>query len=391
MQAKKIAIISAAPIPNQVSVWRALAKQPGIHPKVFYASRNRMLPSDPMSAFSTTDNWDIDLFSGYEYELLRNNPQPEINWRYRYSCSSIHYKLDEGDFDALLMVGKEYVYYLQAFHTARRQKIPVLFMGDTPPQKKHLIESVLAFAHRRAFYKRVAAFLIGGKDQYHYYSSYGIQRERMFWAPCCVDNDYFQSQANKHLPNKDAIRKKLGFPSTTKIIAFSGRFARIKRPMDLLHAFEQIASKGDFGLLFVGDGELKASCELFAKNARQKNTRFVGFKNMSELGEIYAAADCLVLPSEHGETWGLVLNEVMNFGLPVVASDQVGAAQDLILPDENGYIYPMGDIDALAHSILRVFEDDQKAMGARSKEIVSEYSVETRVKGILRALEYVTA
>ncbi len=76
-----------------------------------------------------------------------------------------------------------------------------------------------------------------------------------------------------------------------------------------------------------------------------------GFQNQRRIAATYAAADALVLPSTSGETWGLVVNEAMACGLPVIVSDQVGCAPDLVLEDETGFTYPCGDVAALAERV----------------------------------------
>ncbi|WP_425507198.1 glycosyltransferase family 4 protein [Thermomonas carbonis] len=80
---------------------------------------------------------------------------------------------------------------------------------------------------------------------------------------------------------------------------------------------------------------------------------FAGFLNQSEITAAYAAADCLVLPSDHGETWGLVVNEAMACGLPALVSDQVGCAVDLIVAGHTGDVFPCGDVAALSAMLAR--------------------------------------
>jgi len=103
---------------------------------------------------------------------------------------------------------------------------------------------------------------------------------------------------------------------------------------------------------------------------------FMGFQNRTDIGKFYTLADFLVLPSQR-ETWGLVINEALCFSLPVIVSDQVGAGQDLVIPEENGYIFPVGDIPALARSISNLCEmpdEDRRVMGEKSHTLVKEWS-----------------
>ncbi|HPA96824.1 MAG TPA: glycosyltransferase family 4 protein, partial [Thermoanaerobaculia bacterium] len=115
--------------------------------------------------------------------------------------------------------------------------------------------------------------------------------------------------------------------------------------------------------------------------------------NQSRIAEAYAAADCLVLPSDRGETWGLVVNEAMVCGLPAVTSDQVGCAPDLIRAGETGWSYPCGDVAALASLLRRVAGDPgrSRTMGAAARELVrTRYGVADAVEGTLAALRFVT-
>src|SRR3990172_7079616 len=88
-----------------------------------------------------------------------------------------------------------------------------------------------------------------------------------------------------------------------------------------------------------------------------RGVRIAGFLNQSELPAAYAAADVFVLPSAFHETWGLVVNEAMNFDLPVVVSDKVGCGADLIEPGRNGFIVPHDDTAQLAEAIGRLVGD----------------------------------
>lgn len=388
---RRLAVVSFGPVPNQVPVWRELANRPDLAVKVFYATKERFIHSDRQQAFTNTDPWDIDLLSGYDHEVLRNRSKPWLNWRFRYSCPDIAHHLQQGilrePFDALVLIGKEFSFYWQSLRAATKYAIPVLYMADTPPDKTQRAKRALAHIHRRQFYGKMSAFLIGSRDQYDYYKRFGIPTSSMFWAPVCVDNDHFQRQAKRLQAQRADLRRSLGFDSKTRVVTFVGRFSPDKRPMDLLKAYQVLEDRGDYGLLFVGDGAMLTECRAYANHAGLENVRFVGFKNLSEISEMYAAADCLVIPSTH-ETWGLVVNEAMNFSLPVIASTAVGAAPDLVLSGKTGFQFPVGNTSALAKRIARVFQDPhQRAlMAIGSRELISEYSVHARVEGILQAL-----
>src|SRR5208283_2452823 len=117
---------------------------------------------------------------------------------------------------------------------------------------------------------------------------------------------------------------------------------------------------------FAGDGEERTNLEHRARALKWDSIRFIGFRNQSELPALYDLSDVFVLPSEH-EPWGLVINEVMNAGKPVVVSDRVGAGPDLVEDGVNGFVFPARDVAALANRLQRMIDnpEDRAAMGAR--------------------------
>jgi len=161
-----------------------------------------------------------------------------------------------------------------------------------------------------------------------------------------------------------------------------------KRPMDLLQAFHKGAPDNAW-LVFVGDGPERRAMEEYLQRYNLKRVIIVGFKNRSEISEYYAIADMLVVPSDYDRS-PKVINEAMNFGIPIIASDKVGTVGDLVKPGENGLVFPCGDIDALANHIKRLCTDAnlREKMGACALQTVSEWNFDKQVEGVLAALEY---
>jgi glycosyltransferase involved in cell wall biosynthesis len=115
---------------------------------------------------------------------------------------------------------------------------------------------------------------------------------------------------------------------------------------------------------------------------------FLGFRNQTEIARAYRLADCLVLPSDSGETWGLVVNEALSVGLPCIVSDQVGCGPDLIEEGKTGYISRFGDVAALSGTIKRLRE--QKGAGhdfaPACRQKAAAYSFRTATAGLERAV-----
>ena len=140
-------------------------------------------------------------------------------------------------------------------------------------------------------------------------------------------------------------------------------------------------------LVFIGDGPLRPSLEAAAP---RDGVHFVGFVNQADLPRHYAMCDVLALPSVF-EPRGLVVNEAMACGLPVVASDRIGAVGDLVRDGENGLVFPAGDAAALADRLDRIVGDDalRARMAARSREIIAGWSFDAEVEGVRKMLAWV--
>ena len=157
------------------------------------------------------------------------------------------------------------------------------------------------------------------------------------------------------------MRAKWAIPPDAFCALFVGKLIGKKRPLDFVAAAGRLVGEKPIHLLFVGSGELdpavREECTVAydaglvaATRSRQMRpaASFAGFLNQSEIAAAYVAADVLVLPSEATETWGLVTNEAMACGLPVIVSDACGCSDDLVVPHRPDLCFPVGDIDALA-------------------------------------------
>ncbi|HEV3116334.1 MAG TPA: glycosyltransferase, partial [Gemmataceae bacterium] len=150
-------------------------------------------------------------------------------------------------------------------------------------------------------------------------------------------------------------------------------------------------------LLFVGSGELggqlRTACDVVhdAENvgvapAAPRSSRplasFAGFMNQTEISRAYVAADCLVLASDHGETWGLVVNEALASGLPCVVSSACGCAEDMVPPTEETRTYPTGNVEKLA-SVLQSVHKGPRLPG-NAGDILSHHDFRVTVDTVSR-------
>ncbi|HEV2734926.1 MAG TPA: glycosyltransferase family 4 protein, partial [Longimicrobiaceae bacterium] len=241
-------------------------------------------------------------------------------------------------------------------------------------------------------FRRVSGFLAIGRQNADFYREYGVPDERVFLAPYAVDNDAFFASAAEQLPRREELRRGLGIPAGAPVILFSGKLIDVKRPMDLLRAYLRVRAEVPAALVFMGDGPLRPELEAFCREHALEDVHFAGFRNQSELGRFFAVADVFCLPSIY-EPWGLVVNEAMCFGLPVVASDMVGSTGDLVLEGENGFTFRAGDVDALAGRLRAVLGDAElrRRMGARSRELIAGWGYAEDVAAVRACLRHVAA
>jgi glycosyltransferase involved in cell wall biosynthesis len=179
------------------------------------------------------------------------------------------------------------------------------------------------------------------------------------------------------------------------VFASSAKPIARKRPFDLVDAVALLRRRGiDARAVFIGDGEERAAIIARAAAAGIGDaTSITGFVNQAELPAWYAAADALVLPSDSRETWGLVVNEAMAAGVPVVVSDAAGCSVDLVREGENGYTYPCGDVPALADrlaAIATLDHDRRLALGSESRRIVARFGIDVAATATASAVDAVT-
>jgi glycosyltransferase involved in cell wall biosynthesis len=387
----RLAYLVSHPIQYQVPLLQRLARHPDIALHVYYMTDQGVRPSrDP--EFGVPVQWDAPLLDGYAWTLLPNRSWcPQADHPFRFIHPSIAGALRRERYDALIVHGYAHVTEWLAAWGARRTGTPLLLRGESnllgrrPPW--------IAAAKRialGALLRRVNGALAIGTLNHQFYRAYGVPEDRIFFVPYAVDNARFEAEAERWRASRGALRDELRVPPDLPVVLYVGKLIPRKRPLDLLEAYAQVAPDHPAALIFLGEGAERPRLEAAAAGHRLSHVAITGFVNLSGIGRYYAAADVLVLPSSH-EPWGLVLNEAMCFGLPVIASDAVGAALDLVHVNENGFIYPVGDVAALASALRRLLADPatRAEMGGRSREIVSRFSYEADIDGILQALRRV--
>lgn len=365
---RRLLYLVSHPIQYQAPLLRRIAGDPDIELSVIFAddfSASAYLDA----GFGVEVAWDVPLREGYENACL---DQVDLAERL-------------GACDALWLHGWQGPAMRRALKLAQGLDRPVLMRGENwsgampdgwGPRK------LVKRRYLDHIFRRCAAFLAIGQANRAYYLDHGVPEARIFSMPYAVDNAFFRTRAEA--ADISALRRSLGLAEGVGVVLFAGKLTRRKRPDLLLDAWAraQWAGGNRPALLFVGDGELRTELEAKAP----AGVHFTGFRNQTELPAFHGLADLFVLPSER-EPWGLAVNEAMACATGVIATDQCGAAFDLI-DDTTGRVVPAGDVDALA----RVLPDalaDARALGAGAARRIASWDFEADLVGLKAGLEAV--
>jgi glycosyltransferase involved in cell wall biosynthesis len=343
-----LAILASHPVQYYAPFFRAIAQR--FETTVFYA--HRATPAQQAAAgFGTAFDWDVDLLAGYRSLFLRNVARdPGAHHFAGCDTPEIGRRLSMARFDALLVMGWHLKSFWQGVLAAKRGGIAVLARGDS---QLGAARSRATLAAKSAIYPLMlrafdAALYVGQRNR-AYYEHYRFPAGRLFASPHCVDTERFARDATSTA--RHALRARLGMAPDDRAALFAGRLVAFKRPADLIDAAAIVRGVGlPLHVVIAGSGPLEAVIRARAEALRVP-LHVLGFQNQTLMPAAYAAADALVLPSSERETWGLVCNEALASGTPIIVSSAVGCAPDLASDENVGRIYPCGDARALAKAL----------------------------------------
>jgi len=384
---KRVVFVTSHPIQYQVPVFRQLAEMQDIDFSVLFA----MLPSAKAqgTGFGVDFEWDVPLLEGFEYKVLENiSKDPSVANFSGCDTPGVFKQLKVLKPDAVIVNGWVVKTCLQTLWACKRLGIPCLVRGEANnlrkrPAWKRLLQRILV--------NQYSACLYIGEENRLFYRSHGVSEKKLFPSRYCVENERFEQAERLVSDQVNSLRGKWNIPDDATCYLYCGKFEHKKHPLELLSAFQKVcASAKNLHLLMVGDGELRVRCEAYAVQHELPVT-FTGFLNQSEIVQAYVASDCLVLPSDAGETWGLVVNEAMACGLPAIVSDLAGCAPDLVVSGQTGQVFSFGGWDGLSELMIALGKDKTSVsiLGANARARVQSYSPEAAAKGIASAVRAV--
>lgn len=212
-----------------------------------------------------------------------------------------------------------------------------------------------------------------GQQSKEYMLALGAKASQMLVNRNCVDNQLLEEIYKENYQQRVSKQSSLNLPKHNFI--FVGRLIEFKNLFRLLDAFKIAQKNEDWGLIILGDGELKSTLKQYAQDLVVKNVFFFEGVNWQQVPQYLSLSDVLVLPS-FSEPWGLVVNEAMACGLPVAVSNKCGCAAELVKESENGFTFNPENVNEIAETLVKFMDKklDLVKMGEASKKIIQEYS-----------------
>jgi glycosyltransferase involved in cell wall biosynthesis len=373
---RKLVILSEIIAPYRVPVFNALALHENIDLQVMFLAE-----TDPGLRQWRVYKEDIR----FRYQVLPS-------WRRRLGRHNLLLNrglgaaLRKAAPDAILCGGYNYVASWQSLFWAHRHRVPFSLWVESTTRDLRSSSRLIKFL-KAEFMHQSAAFVVPGKASFEYVMSYGAPEETIFTAPNAVDTKFFAERAEAVRGDAATQRRRLGLPS--RFFLFVGRLVHDKGVFELLQAYAALAPalRAEIGLVLVGDGPARLELEGRAQAVAPGAVLFPGFTHREELATYYALADLFVFPT-HTDTWGLVVNEAMACGLPVISTAVAGCVPDLVDDGWNGCVIAAKDARRLACVMAELGENAElrSRMGQHSRERIVHYSPEACAAGIANAV-----
>jgi glycosyltransferase involved in cell wall biosynthesis len=372
----RVVILTEIIAPYRIPVFNALAQHPEVDLHVIFLAE-----TDP-----TLRDWPI-----YKDEM-RFSYQILPSWRRRIGRYNLllnwglRRAMRRASPDVIICGGYNYFALWESLWWAHRHRAHFMVWVESTSKDLRGGHALVEFLKAK-FVCHCDALIVAGKSSFDYMRSFGTGEDRIFTAPDAVDNTFFERQAELSRGNEAELRQTLRLQQ--RFFLFVGRLVAEKGVFDLLRAYGTLAPelRSKIGLVFVGEGAERGELERQASGFSPGSVRFAGFAQREQLAVYYALAEALVFPT-HTDPWGLVVNEAMACGLPIICSCAAGCAADLVEDHWNGRIVPPGDAGQLASAMEELSEQVELRilMSQRSRERIRKFSPELCAAGIVEAV-----
>jgi glycosyltransferase involved in cell wall biosynthesis len=384
----RLLAVASHPVQYAAPIFRRMAKHPRLELHVAYCSlRGAEGGHDP--EFGREVKWDVPLLDGYEWTEVPNEGSGDESFG-GLNNPGLEKIIREGKFDAVAcFTGYVRKSFWIARSAAKKARAAFLFGTDATTFAARDGRAWKRWLKRVSWpviFRMADQVIVPSTGTRELMRSLGIADDRITLTPYSVDNDWWIAQAAN--VDRAAARRNLGLDDDDRVILFCAKLQPWKRPMDLLHAYAT-AQVENSRLLFAGEGPQKA--ELGAEAERlgiAGQVMFLGFVNQSALPVLYKLVDLMVLPSTY-EPFAVVVNEAMCCGCPVMVSNRVGAAKDLVVPVAPDFVFPAGNVEVLAEKLAGALRNPERLEQLKRAVVahIKTWSPERNVDATVEAIE----
>ncbi|KKG99372.1 hypothetical protein DU68_01480 [Methanosarcina mazei] len=377
MEKYKIAFIHNIISPYRIPLFEGLSGHPSLDLFVYFCAKTHK-----------NRKWDVLENKNYKYEVLSGILFESFGITFHIN-PSIFLRLFKEKYDAVIISGNPDFTTFISYLTCRLFNIPIIWWSEG-------IESAQSFLGKlispiiKHIVKNVDSVVVPGSLSRDFQVKMGSSYDKIFLAPNIVDNDTYIGKSLELKKNKAESKQKLELNYST-IILYVGQLIERKGVDYLISAYQILKDEfEDLCLVIIGDGDFKNNLESICNRNDINDVYFKGWVSEEEKFIYYSISDVFVLPTL-SDVWGLVINEAMCFGLPVVSTKAAGASWDMIVPGKNGYIVNSANVNELYYSIKKIIvnQDVCLKMGEESSKIIqNRFSVHDMVNGFVLAIEH---
>lgn len=386
--AVRLAVVAQFPVHYHLPLYRAMAADPDIAVEVLFMQRGWSESGfDP--EVGTVVDWGVEKLSGYPWQVFRNiSPTRNGTGFWKFVNPGLICRVLTGPYDAVYVHGHNHFSHIACAIAARLggKRLIIRTISNNLGERPRWIRAARHLVYR-PLYALADVLLYIGRDNRDFFRDFGAAEAKLVHAPHVVDNAFFAAERDRLAGCTAELKQGFGIDPAQRVVLYSAKFMAKKQPLLLVEAFIEAGLGGGWTLLMVGEGEQRAAAEALARRHPEIPIVFAGWRDQSRIAEGYAIADIFVLPSAWQETWGLVVNEAMNFGCALIVSDRVSASRDLV-DGVCGLVFPFDDRAALVAALRRIAGDDalRATCGAAARDRIAGWNVDAYMAGLRRAL-----
>ena len=379
----RVALVASFLPPYRISLYNQIHANPAVDLEVMLCSIKEKDRSWNLELERI--NFPYTVYKGLNIPI-RFSPSRSDYYHIHFN-SGILARLIQRRYDAVILSEYSPLTHQATFWLLKLKKTPVILWYRSHSSSYAMIRRIMT-PYIDMIINHSEALLVPGDKSKKYLQDRGANPENIFSVGNTIDNQWYTQSYRHHLQEgRSHLRKKLKFDGH-KVLLFVGRLIDMKGIFDLLDAYSIIKKQLENAILIiVGDGYLEEELKKYCHKKNISSVRFEGFVQPSVLGQYYLSADVFVLPS-HYEAWGLVLNEAMIYGLPVVTTSSVGAAGEIVLHNETGFIVPSGDPNTFADAVVKILTDTSlaKSMSENAQAIIDKHTPSHSANKIVEAI-----